>query len=111
MLHYYLPRFFKSPPTRVVYVNPTSQQTGTHKWYDGNAIHTTKYSWYSFLFKNLFEQFAYRHTNIYFGLIAILCLIPGVSPIGTYGTLLTLSVVVIIQMVKDLAEDMIKVYS
>ena len=48
-----------------------------------NAIKTTKYSVWSFLPKNLFEQF-HRFANIYFLGIVILNLIPEINAFGKY---------------------------
>lgn len=45
--------------------------------YRNNKIHTSKYTWLTFLPKNLFEQF-YRFANLYFLLIQILNWLPGI---------------------------------
>ena len=46
-----------------------------------NNISTTKYSWLSFLPKNLFEQF-HRFANLYFLFIVILNWVPSISAFG-----------------------------
>lgn len=45
--------------------------------YKTNRIHTSKYTWITFLPKNLFEQF-YRFANLYFLFIQILNWLPGI---------------------------------
>lgn len=100
-------------PPRILYINSKDEKEiaiNNRQWFHGNSISTTKYKWWNFLFLNLFEQFYNRHANLYFLLIAIISLIPGVSSVGSFGTILTLSIVVIVQMFKDLIEDVIKFY-
>jgi len=56
-----------------------------HGKYRGNGISTTKYNFITFIPKNLFEQFS-RVANIYFGIISLFQLIPGLSPTGRFTT-------------------------
>lgn len=74
-----------------------------------NAITTSKYSINPFstsfiLYRNLYEQFR-RLANVYFLFIAILQLIPGVSPTGQFTTILPLAFVMFLSMCKDAFED------
>lgn len=69
-----------------------------------NAIKTTKYSLWSFLPKNLFEQF-HRFANIYFLGIVILNLIPEINAFGKYIAMVPLIFVLSVTAVKDLFED------
>ena len=74
-----------------------------------NEIKTSKYSIIPlspnfFLYKNLFEQFQ-RAANVYFLFIAILQLIPGVSPTGRFTTIIPLSFVMFVSLLKDVWED------
>ena len=74
-----------------------------------NAIKTSKYTvrpWTVdfFLWKNLFEQFM-RLANMYFLVIAILQMIPGISPTGQYTQMATLSFVISVSAVKAAFED------
>ena len=74
-----------------------------------NEIKTSKYSIIPlspnfFLYKNLFEQFQ-RAANVYFLFIAILQLIPGVSPTGRFTTISPLSFVMFVSLLKDVWED------
>ena len=70
----------------------------------GNAIKTTKYSIWSFLPKNLFEQF-HRFANIYFLVIVILNLIPEINAFGKYIAMAPLIFVLSVTAIKDLFED------
>lgn len=49
--------------------------------YSNNEIRTTKYTWLTFLPKNLFEQF-HRFANLYFLFIVILNWVPSISAFG-----------------------------
>ena len=55
-----------------------SGQTHPNGQYKTNKIHTSKYTWITFLPKNLFEQF-YRFANMYFLFIQILNWLPGME--------------------------------
>ena len=73
-----------------------------------NEITTSKYTLRPgprfFLFKNLWDQFR-RHANKYFLIVALLQLIPGLSPTGQYTTLVPLSTVLLVSLFKDCYED------
>eukprot|EP01006_Ploeotia_vitrea_P021670 TRINITY_DN54101_c0_g1_i1.p1 TRINITY_DN54101_c0_g1~~TRINITY_DN54101_c0_g1_i1.p1 ORF type:complete len:1157 (+),score=117.86 TRINITY_DN54101_c0_g1_i1:36-3506(+) len=74
-----------------------------------NTIKTSKYSVIPvsidfFLWKNLFEQFM-RIANLYFLIIAILQLIPDLSPTGRFSTTLTLIFVLAVSAIKAAYED------
>lgn len=70
-----------------------------------NNIQTNKYCWYDFIPKNLMEQFS-QLGNLYFLIVAMGQLFPSISNTkGRPATLMPLSVVVIMQAVKDLFED------
>lgn len=69
-----------------------------------NAIKTTKYSLWSFIPKNLFEQF-HRFANIYFLAIVILNLIPEINAFGKYIAMAPLIFVLSVTAIKDLFED------
>lgn len=72
--------------------------------YSGNKIHTTKYSFLSFLPKNLFEQLQ-RFANIYFILIAALNFVPMVEAFQAEVALLPIVFVLAVTAVKDIWED------
>ena len=70
-----------------------------------NYISTSKYTWYNFAPKILYEQFS-KMSNIYFVIIAILQCFPEISNAdGKPIILLPLSVVVIVNSIKDFYED------
>jgi hypothetical protein len=86
--------------------------------YPSNQVSTTKYEWWNFLFKNLWEQFrrffiscfifiikSNRVANIYFLVIVVIELIPGLSPLSPLASLLPLLTVLGATMIKDLYED------
>jgi len=79
--------------------------SNTHSKHNrNNAIKTTKYSLWSFLPKNLFEQF-HRFANIYFLGIVILNLIPEINAFGKYIAMVPLIFVLSVTAIKDLFED------
>jgi len=70
-----------------------------------NYISTSKYTWYNFVPKILYEQFS-KMSNIYFLIIAVLQCFPEISNAdGKPIILLPLSVVVIVNSIKDFYED------
>ncbi|CAK0802325.1 unnamed protein product [Prorocentrum cordatum] len=70
-----------------------------------NRITTAKYTWYTFVPKNLFEQLT-QLANAYFLLIALLQVIPEISNTGGYPlTLIPLSFVLVMGAIKDGFED------
>ncbi|KAL6053235.1 P-type phospholipid transporter, variant 2 [Balamuthia mandrillaris] len=70
-----------------------------------NYVSTAKYTVFTFLFKNLWEQFK-RVANLYFLCIAGLQVIPGLSPTGRFTTLVPLLVVLTITALKEIFEDL-----
>lgn len=85
--------------------------------YPSNQVSTTKYEWWNFLFKNLWEQFRRlsfgcvvltpRVANIYFLVIVVIELIPRLSPLSPLASVLPLCTVLGATMLKDLWEDMV----
>ena len=70
-----------------------------------NYISTSKYTWYNFCPKILYEQFS-KMSNIYFIIIAILQCFPEISNAnGKPIILMPLSIVVIVNSIKDFFED------
>ncbi|XP_063040613.1 phospholipid-transporting ATPase VA-like [Engraulis encrasicolus] len=72
--------------------------------YKGNQIRTSKYTWLSFLPKNLFEQM-HRFANIYFLFICALNFVPIVNAFQPAIAVLPLAVVMSITAVTNLWED------
>ena len=70
-----------------------------------NYISTSKYTWYNFVPKILYEQFS-KMSNIYFIIIAVLQCFPEISNAdGKPIILMPLSIVVIVNSIKDFYED------
>lgn len=74
------------------------------KSYKINKIHTTKYSFLSFVPKNLFEQL-HRIANIYFILIAALNFVPVVEAFQAEVALVPILFVLTATALKDIWED------
>ncbi|XP_062998720.1 probable phospholipid-transporting ATPase IM [Elgaria multicarinata webbii] len=72
--------------------------------YANNCIRTTKYNLLTFLPMNLFEQFK-RVANAYFVFLLILQLIPDVSSLSWFTTIVPLVLVLTITAVKDATDD------
>jgi phospholipid-translocating ATPase len=70
----------------------------------GNCIKTTKYTVWSFLPKNLFEQF-HRFANIYFLFIVCLNWMPAINAFGREIAMFPLLFVLSVTAIKDLFED------
>lgn len=78
-------------------------------WHDPNSkrfpnkVSTTKYRWYSFIPKGLYEQFR-RVANLYFAFHAAITLTP-VTPVNPVTTILPLAFVIGVAMAKEGLED------
>ncbi|XP_059110179.1 phospholipid-transporting ATPase FetA isoform X1 [Peromyscus eremicus] len=72
--------------------------------YPDNTIKTSKYNLFNFLPMNLFEQFQ-RLANAYFLILLFLQLIPQISSLAWYTTVIPLIVVLSITGVKDAIDD------
>ncbi|XP_023750034.1 phospholipid-transporting ATPase 1 [Lactuca sativa] len=88
---------------RLVYVND-ALKTNERFEFAGNSIRTAKYSVFSFLPRNLFEQF-HRVAYIYFLIIAILNQLPQLAVFGRGASILPLSIVLLVTAIKDAYED------
>ena len=80
---------------------------------DANLIRTTKYTWYSFIPCNLWEQFR-RRANIWFLLVSLLQIAPLVvtimpeSPMPWSSTVMPWMLVLFVTMMKDLSEHVMR---
>ncbi|NXO03678.1 AT10B ATPase, partial [Rhinopomastus cyanomelas] len=72
--------------------------------YSGNKIQTTKYTFFTFLPLNIFEQF-HRLGNLYFLFLVVLSWFPQVGAFHREITTLPLIVVLLASMIKDAVED------
>ncbi|KAI3669168.1 hypothetical protein L6452_40394 [Arctium lappa] len=88
---------------RLVYVNDPLK-TNERFEFAGNSIRTGKYSVFTFLPRNLFEQF-HRVAYMYFLVIAILNQLPQLAVFGRGASILPLASVLLVTAVKDAYED------
>ncbi|KFP88983.1 putative phospholipid-transporting ATPase VB [Acanthisitta chloris] len=72
--------------------------------YSGNRIYTTKYTYFTFLPQNLFEQF-HRLGNFYFFFLVVLNCFPQVEVFHREITIVPLVMVLLASMSKDAIED------
>ncbi|GLI63173.1 hypothetical protein VaNZ11_005942 [Volvox africanus] len=72
--------------------------------YASNEIRTAKYTLLTFLPVNLFEQFT-RIANLYFLIVAVLQLIPGLAPTSWFTTVAPLVIVLAINAIKEIVDD------
>ncbi|KAJ7535445.1 hypothetical protein O6H91_12G034100 [Diphasiastrum complanatum] len=93
----------ENPSQRIVYIN-NPQKTNQKYDVSGNRIHTSKYTWYSFIPRNVFEQF-HRVAYIYFLIILILNQIPQLAVFGKTASLFPLLFVLLVTAIKDGFED------
>ena len=73
--------------------------------YRDNKVKTSKYSVWTFLPKNLYEQFS-KLANVYFLIISLMQMVPIISISGGKPVMLMpLSFVIAVSMIKDIFED------
>ncbi|KAK8884909.1 hypothetical protein M9Y10_044032 [Tritrichomonas musculus] len=72
-----------------------------------NIIKTSHYTWYNFIFLNLFEQF-HRFANIFFLFLAIIQAIPAISPLNQLAGFVQLTFMLSITAVKNAYEDILR---
>ncbi|XP_076013152.1 phospholipid-transporting ATPase VD isoform X2 [Genypterus blacodes] len=72
--------------------------------YKGNAIRTTKYTLWSFIPMNLFQQF-HRAANLYFLFLVLLNWVPVVEAFQKEITMIPLLLVLLVIAIKDALED------
>ncbi|XP_056151641.1 probable phospholipid-transporting ATPase VD [Lampris incognitus] len=92
---------------RTVFARHGPHQADYHtvsKGYQGNKICTTKYSLWSFIPMNLFQQF-HRAANLYFLFLVLLNWVPVVEAFQKEITMIPLLVVLSIIAIKDALED------
>ncbi|XP_036891887.1 phospholipid-transporting ATPase FetA-like isoform X1 [Sturnira hondurensis] len=89
------------------YLQANNKEFNAMFGYPNNTIKTSKYNVFNFLPLNLFEQFQ-RLANAYFLILLILQLIPQISSLAWYTTVIPLIVVLSITAVKDAMDDLKK---
>ncbi|CAL8073717.1 unnamed protein product [Calicophoron daubneyi] len=98
-------------PTRTLYANqgPYSLLSGDDEpseEFCDNAVVTSRYTWYNFFFKNIFEQY-HSIATMFFTIIAIMYAFAS-SATSIWANLAPLIVVVVISMIKDGVEDIMR---
>lgn len=86
--------------SRRIQVNQKLQEVKFKK----NSISTSKYNFFTFIPKFLFEQFQ-KYSNIFFFFIVLMQQIPDVSPTGRFTTLIPLLFIMGASMIKEIIED------
>uniref|UniRef100_A0A674D8U0 Phospholipid-transporting ATPase n=1 Tax=Salmo trutta TaxID=8032 RepID=A0A674D8U0_SALTR len=75
-----------------------------------NAIKTSKYNTFNFLPLNLFEQFQ-RIANAYFLILLLLQVIPAISSLSWFTTVVPLVLVLSVTAAKDATDDIVRLVS
>ena len=91
-----------NPEMRIAYANNMEKNMSWN--YCNNKIKTTKYTIFTFVPKNLFEQF-HRAANCYFLFMTILAFIPQVNALNPYTSFVPLLFVLTISAIKEGVED------
>ncbi|CAJ2651274.1 unnamed protein product [Trifolium pratense] len=91
----------QAPTFRTIFCN--DREANLPVRFKGNSISTTKYNFFTFLPKGLFEQFR-RVANLYFLSISILSTTP-ISPVSPITNVLPLSLVLLVSLIKEAFED------
>ncbi|XVE75160.1 hypothetical protein DITRI_Ditri12bG0073100 [Diplodiscus trichospermus] len=91
----------QAPAFRTIYCNDRDANYA-HR-YRGNSISTTKYNFFTFLPKGLYEQFR-RVANLYFLMVSILSATPY-SPVHPVTNVVPLSLVLLVSLIKEAFED------
>ncbi|CAE6086756.1 unnamed protein product [Arabidopsis arenosa] len=93
----------KDEDARLIYINDPDR-TNERFEFTGNSIKTAKYSVFTFLPRNLFEQF-HRVAYIYFLVIAVLNQLPQLAVFGRGASIMPLAFVLLVSAIKDAYED------
>lgn len=96
---------------KLQFCGATASSSSSSSSPQANAIRTTKFTWYNWLPKSIFQQFR-RVANAYFLGISILMILGSYatylfqSPLDPYSTILTLLVILLITSCKEGYEDL-----
>lgn len=99
-----LPFLRREPTTGERFIRVNDREANKDHGYKANAISTTKYGPITFLPKNLYEQFK-RLANLWFLIVAVIQLIPGVSPLNPASSIVPLVFVLAVTAIKEAFED------
>ncbi|KAG0249610.1 hypothetical protein BG011_009101 [Mortierella polycephala] len=87
---------------RIIYLN--NAERNSRAKYLHNRISTSKYNYFTFLPKFLYEQFS-KYANIFFLFTACIQQIDGVSPTSRFTTAVPLALVLFATAIKEVMED------
>uniref|UniRef100_A0A671PNN3 P-type ATPase N-terminal domain-containing protein n=1 Tax=Sinocyclocheilus anshuiensis TaxID=1608454 RepID=A0A671PNN3_9TELE len=106
MLQYFLEGIYLAKNRRVVMPSWTEHEEikELQQSYSRNKVRTTKYTFISFIPKNLFEQL-HRFANVYFVFLGALNFVPIVNAFQPEISIIPIVFVMSITAVKDLWED------
>uniref|UniRef100_A0A8C5PZ90 Phospholipid-transporting ATPase n=1 Tax=Leptobrachium leishanense TaxID=445787 RepID=A0A8C5PZ90_9ANUR len=82
----------------------SERKENPNRIYQTNEIKTTKYTFFTFIPKNLFEQF-HRFANIYFVAVAALNFVPVVNAFQPAVAIIPICIILAITAIKDMWED------
>ncbi|KAJ6689039.1 hypothetical protein OIU85_005450 [Salix viminalis] len=91
----------QAPGNRTIYCNDRDANLPVR--FKGNSISTTKYNFFTFFPKGMFEQFR-RVANCYFLMISILSMTP-ISPVNPVTNVVPLTLVLLVSLIKEAFED------
>ena len=83
---------------------PFRIQTTNESFYVDNKTHSSRYTVWTFLPRQLLAQFS-KLANFYFLVVSIVQILPGVSTTGRYSTLIPLVIFVGLSMLKEGLDD------
>ena len=87
---------------RTVHLN--NAEANLSSSFPSNYSRSTRYTWWNFVPKNLLEQFR-RLANFFFLLCAVITLIPALTPITPYTTIVPLVLVLVVSGARDAYDD------
>jgi hypothetical protein len=90
--------------------SPTYYYRSNAQEFPSNEISTTKYTYWNFIFKNIFEQFR-RYQNFYFLLVCVPTVIPGIAPISPASAVLPFLLILAVAACKEAYEDFVCSFS
>jgi len=91
-----------------VYFNDDEKNSQKSNNFPSNTFTTSKYTLISFPFKVLWEQFS-KATTLYFSSIVIISLIPQISPLTPWTSILGLSFILVVAAVREGWEDFVSI--
>jgi phospholipid-transporting ATPase len=79
----------------------------TKRKYPDNVVRTTIYTWWNFIVLNILIQYTTKFSNVYFTVVMIFSMLPGVSPVFPVTSIIPVVFIVGVNMLKDGFEDFV----